>query len=607
MLHWYNNMTNDYKANLMKWLTGNYTPEAQPSEYVSQTISDFQNTNIIYDYVDSQGITSYYILSSVKSVTNSNVAILCRTSETNTTFIVICDSELNPQQLIRNYASGTAFKDIYGLGVGEDGNFFLIENTGSNIRFVMCNNITAPDTTGTYKVVLRKSYNVQNNLTNFVSVSKIVKYPNQSRYLVVGYDTNQAYNGVAISEIVVQVGLPNEYNDFTINYGGETVSYAGDIYYNVSGENITFKITGFGGGKYIEMKNSGYNVSTTGYSFTNQSLGAKAVATSMTESYVLSLKIDGTGYELFHFKNNTLNLLGTITTDSSKPVINRAYLFTISKINEVVFGIVLDDWDSNNYMVMGYTIVNDKFTTNALSESIGSTVPVKTVDIANNSYDLYTMAYTTGNYTIKSTLVYNESRYNGTAYNGLTYFKPSYAEFLSNNKIVFARGLYNFTILNDSSTAVVNIPNQYINNLQFTSSLFGETGGKLINDTTNYEKNIYENVLVNFNNAINITNDDIYKQTPSIRLNNSVLTDLDYNQAKIGYVRLMFAGGNHDIIPAITKTSDTEYEVEFNFYTGDDLNGILILSQDKQTTYDSFKIDYLLNKCYNITRKVEII
>lgn len=607
MLHWYNNMTNDYKTNLMKWLTGNYTPEAQPSEYVSQTISDFQNTNIIYDYIDNQGISDYIVLTSVKSVTNGNVAILCKITETNVGFIVICDSELNPKQLIRNYASGTAFKNILGLGVGEDGNYFLMENTGSNNRFVMLNNITAADTNGNYKVVLRKSYTVQNNLANLVSASKMVKYPNQSRYLIIGYDTESAYNSIAISEIVVQVGLPNEYNDFTINYGSNTVSYVGDIYYNVSGENISFKITGYGYNKYIEMKNSGYNVSTTGYSFTNQSLGAKAIPTSITESYVISLKFDGTGYEIFHFKNGTLNLLGTISTDSSKPVINRAYLFTIAKINDVVYGIVLDDWDSSNYMVMGYTIVNDVMTTNALSESIGSAVPVRTIDIANNSYDLYTMAYTTGNYTIKSTLVYNESRYNGTAYNGLTYFKPSYAKFFSNNKIVFARGLYNFTILNDSSTAVVNIPNQYINDLQFTSSLFGETGGKLINDTTNYEKNIYENVLVNFNNAINITNDDIYKQTPSIRLNNSVLSNLDYTQAKIGYVRIMFESGNRDIVPTITQVSDTEYTVDFTLYAGEDLNGIQILSQDKQTIYDTFKMDYILNTCYNITRKVEII
>jgi hypothetical protein len=526
--------------------------------------------------------------------------------ETNETFIVICDGELNPQQLIRNYASGTAFQNILALGVGEDGNFFLVEKTTNAVRFVMCNNITAPDTTGNYKVVLRKSYNTGGNAANLVGGSLIVKYPNQSRYLVVGYDSGDLSNTIAITEIVVQVGIPNEYNDFTINYGGETVSYAGDIYYNVSGENITFKITGFGGGKYIEMKNSGYNVSTTGYGFTNQSLGAKAVATSMTESYVLSLKFDGTGYEVFHFKNNTLNLLGTITTDSSKSVINRSYLFTISKINEVVFGIVLDDWDSNNYMVMGYTIVNDVMTTNALSESIGNTVPVRTLNIANNSYDLYTMAYTTGNYTIKSTLVYNESRYNGTAYNGLTYFKPNYAKFFSNNKIVFARGLYNFTILNDSSTAVVNIPNQYINDLQFTSSLFGETGGKLINDTTNYEKNIYENVLVNFNNAINITNDDIYKQTPSIRLNNSVLTDLDYNQAKMGWVRINFVGQTRDLPIELTRITNRRYTIDITLYAGEDINSIQILSEDKQTIYDSFKIDYELGKSYYVTRIVAI-
>ena len=601
-------MTNEYKQNLIKWLTGNYTPEEQPSEYISQSVSDFQNTNIINDYIASQGAPAAIVGASIKSKTNGNVALLCKPVDSSTyyPFIIICDSEFNPKQLIQNYSSGTAFKKILCLGVGEDGNFFLMENTGSNIRFVMLNNITAADTNGNYKVVLRKSYNTQNGLTNLIDGSLIVKYPNQSRYLVVGYDSNQT-NNIIIGEIVVQVGLPNEYNDFTINYGSLTVAYAGDIYYNVSGENISFKITGFGGGKYIEMKNSGYNVTATGYSFTNQSLAAKAIPTNLTESYIISLKFDGTGYEIFHFKNGTMNLLGTIATDSSKPVINRYYLFTIDRINEVVYGAVLGDWDSSNYMVKGYTIVDDVMTTTSLSESIGSTISSQAVGISNNSYDLYTFAYITGNYTIKSTLVYNESRYNGTGYNGINYFKPSYAKFLSDNKIVFARGLYNFTILNDSSTAVVNIPNQYINGITFNSDLFGETNKQLIHDTTNYQKNIYENVLVNFNNSINITNDDIYKQTPSIRLNNSVLTNLDYNQAKIGYVRIMFESGNRDIVPTITQVSDTEYTVDFTLYAGEQVNGILILSQDKQTIYDSFKMDYILNKCYNITRKVEIV
>jgi hypothetical protein len=162
-----------------------------------------------------------------------------------------------------------------------------------------------------------------------------------------------------------------------------------------------------------------------------------------------------------------------------------------------------------------------------------------------------------------------------------------------------------FTILNNSSTAVVNVPNQYVNDIVWETSLYGQTNGELV-QKIGFQKNIYENLLVNFNNSITITNDDIYMATPSARLNNSILSELDYNQAKMGWVRINFVGQTRDLPIELTRITNRRYTIDITLYAGEDINSIQILSEDKQTIYDSFKIDYELGKSYYVTRIVAI-
>jgi len=609
-------MTNDYKKTLMNWLTGNFetTPTQDEVKQEGQTVGE----NILTDYLqDNYTTTNCIVTKTVKSVTDGNMLCLLWDRDNSKSIIVIFDETMHPIALLTGYASGTQFKHIMGINVGEDGNYFLIENTGSAIRFVMSSNITAGDVNGNFKAVLRKSYNVGGNLPNMVVMYEIVKYPSLSKYLVVGADTDMQPTINIATEIVVNVGMANEYNDFTFDAITVQPIYK-DMYYTLDGENIKFNIVGTNSAFYTEMKNTDYNITTTVYTLTDV-IGAglvidsSVVAISLDESFIVTFTLTDKAYRVVHKSGNSFNVMLVDPSGYGTINYNMFKYMTINKINGLKYGCYIIE---NNGMYQVRTFTVDLFnmicTANTVSDRYVDTMftDVNLLTSASNSYDLYNFVYTFGSLTTNTYLVYNSNRYNGSEYYNYNWFIPDYAlmYYRTQTGIVplFARGLYNFTILNNSSTAVVNVPNQYVNDILWETSLYGQTNGELV-QKIGFQKNIYENLLVNFNNSITITNDDIYMATPSARLNNSILASLDYNQAKMGWVRINFVGQTRDLPIELTKVSNYEYTIDTTIYAGENMNSIQILSEDKQTTYDSFNIDYEIGKVYSITRTVEII
>lgn len=600
-------MTNEYKQLLGQWLTGNYTTTT-PYNEVSQN-GTVTLTNIIKQYLATNYTTTNCItLKSVKSLTNPNTLTLLYDRDNERSIMLILNETLQPIQLITTYASGTQFKNIMNINVGEDGEFFLLENIGTAIRFVMCNNITAGDVNGNYEVVLRKAYNVGGNLTNLIQAYDIVKYPNEAKYLVIGTDTDMTPQINIATEIVINVGTANEYNDFTFS-STPAIVYR-DLYYTSNGENISFKICGTSGSNYIELVNNGYAISANTYSIPSSIVyNTGAVKINNNDAYILTYNTDGT-YSMYHFNGSTISLMETMNYGDSFNSL-RAVLMNINRNAEIVYGtVIIDGSTSNTFLPRAFTIADGVFNSNLITdENINTSYLADTNLVITSSkiYDLYNIIYAFGGVTINSYVIYNSSRYNGDKYIAYNSFAPSNIVLNDiNNEVLFARGLYNLTIIDENTTAVFNIPNNYANNVEFYSKLYGATEVNLVNDQTAYEKNIYENLLINFNNSINITNDNIYMKTPAIRLNNSISQNFDYNNSKIGYIRLNYQSKIVDVVPTITQTDPLNYEVSVDFFTGEPINSIMILSNDKNTIYDTFVVECELNKVYNITRSVEI-
>ena len=69
----------------------------------------------------------------------------------------------------------------------------------------------------------------------------------------------------------------------------------------------------------------------------------------------------------------------------------------------------------------------------------------------------------------------------------------------SNNKIIFARNLYNKVINANTTISTLNIPNTNLNDITiYNQSLIGETNYVLMNNQESITKNIYENLNINF-------------------------------------------------------------------------------------------------------------
>ena len=249
-------MTSDFKDKILKWLTGNYevgsgsnvpqfsNVESRANNLETQLSNQFENgyflSNILQGNDTNNNGVGYTIIYGYYYTSNYSLS----------GFITILDEDFDIVETITKYSSGTDFGTFEIMGVGDDGNFFAIEKTsGGTKRFVMMNNIIAKLPTDThYKVILRKSYNLSGQSNNIDMFTNLIKAPEQSRYLIIGNDVNVK---VIATELVVNVGISNEWNDYTYT---ANMFVVGDLWASWSAEgNLTFKIAGFRTNDYTTL------------------------------------------------------------------------------------------------------------------------------------------------------------------------------------------------------------------------------------------------------------------------------------------------------------------------------------------------------------------
>lgn len=150
------------------------------------------------------------------------------TATTMRGFVTILDNDFDIVQTITQYSSGTYLGIFEAINVGDDGNFFGIENNNGIKRFVMLNNIIAKLPSETeYKVVLKQSYNVPDTSKLYsASVTGIIKAPGIAKYCVYGNYFENPSRKPLVTEIEVNVGSTNNWIDYT--YSGDVEFYASD-------------------------------------------------------------------------------------------------------------------------------------------------------------------------------------------------------------------------------------------------------------------------------------------------------------------------------------------------------------------------------------------
>lgn len=621
-------MTNDFKEQILNYLTGTIqeeTPQDNPTHYIEkETLINNLYTNITNEI----GSNNFSIIKVIQSKTNSNIVINCKNANNNNSFLIVTDKDFNILGYFDEFSSGVSFRMFTGFNIDENGYFYTIESDHgfqlNNKRFLMLNNIAVPNANGEYQVKIRKSYAVPNTTVLYNnSIQGLYKAIGQSIYVILNADGSA---NRYLTKLTINVGTNNDWQDNAING-----VVGNDQILSVDSEgNIFFKTINVGipSGLYT------YNISL--YTYNNGIETTEIISDTIingtdmwrTTAKFLNINEVYIGYKTANTENtNTEYIIGhldtttkTLTKVFSTPSVYSAiyndtnFLMFYRIDNEMMFKFnVITNSSTNEFnIIVGRLIGLDRQSTllasgiTPLTTNADFFVVVKTFNLYQ-----YLAQYNDNAYSTKE--IYQVNGYNGDSYINTNCLIPDISYLYSNNKLVFARTLYNKQVNGNTTISTIEIPYNYLNEISIQpKQLLGQTKMILNNDINPITKNIYETLDINFINTITMQdNDNSINLSGASKLNASATSTNNYNQTQIGYYRLNYTDGTTEdfkINPS-EYTPTNEYSGTYNFviYVAKPINNINILSNDKTTVYATLNLVLEVGKYYKINQNVEVV
>lgn len=628
-------MTNDYKEKLLKYLTGKITEGTGDDSITFQT--NGQNVNNLETYLQNN-FNDYYVTDLIQSYTNEIFVLIggyWATGSINKGFVILLDKNFNILKTFTQYESGIDIGKIYCMNVDKNGRFFMIETrlSDNKDRFVMMNNFTVLQSDDDYHFDLRTSYDIPSISYTIINYDKVLKAPEEAKYLIV---MSILYNDFEVPfcfEFVINVGSTNDWNQYL--YDNSVVGTGIDItdaWASWDSNGLSFKIAGDMEG-YAEVYNN--SNSTMTYRTITQSYPVSNFNPYRRSSIILN---DTTAYYA---------VWGYSSTDTSKCYI---YLFKINystnsldlllTINSAIpdsMGLVgklsLDfhKWQDNCLFLVSENVDGTNSTEDlSLIRIVGSQTyrhPLLTnlnlndfrVLGINNQYNLFNIILQNENTAYSYAEIYNSSNYNGIPYEAPNCLIPDSSILLDNaNNVIFARNLYNKTVLGATTTSTVQVPNTMLNDVTIgESDLVSETNVTLTEDTTDITKNVYETLNINFANSVSMRNDNdpnntILNPTGAIRLNLSSSQNGDYENAQANKIRVNYTDGTSEVIELnttiqVVEITSTEFQYDFDLQIDKNVANLQIISNDETTVYQTIDtLNLQAGKTYNILQTVEI-
>lgn len=626
-------MTEEYKQLILKWLTHSLQEETGNNiPQFSQTNSIVNNLN---DYiVDKLGSQPYYV-KYIQMDGFDNYALLGNNGGDGTSFIVILDTNMNPIQYIDEYSSGVKLQFLLDINCDDENNFFalerLTEDGTERIRFVMLNNILIQNGNSQYELNISKAYNLPTlpkTLSSYESLG-IYKVPSTSKYLFV-------LENIGIPTVVtleVKVGTSNEWivyaADSTVK--GYQLTY-NSVYYDWTDDNFNLIIPAV---SYDTVNFECYQIINSGETLTLDNSKTVELPNLPTYDFLLItssvMMINSTSYYLAYRISNEantggtdyiyLNNNGTFTEVATFEYDNETFSGELNydyfyKYNSEIFlriKISKSGTDADDY----YMCLLDG--TDFYSSPIEN-VPELTWNspfFVTKRYNLYNFYIQADNTVYNKQLIYNANSYNGQPYTSTNSLVPNSAQlFDSNNNLLFGRNLYNSSIYGNTTTATVQIPNNFLNSKQIASEqLLGQTNQVLVSANKTISKNVYEELFINFNNQINVIDNDnnlnLSMQAASNYVNQSVSNGSNYDGLFVGYAKINYQNSNQ-IVPIVFNNIDLDNltaTCSFTFMSDstNQVQSIQILSNDQSTVYATIQGNkFQLGKVYIIKQEIQI-
>lgn len=641
------NLTTEYKTQMLEWLTGNYQVEARADDlsfYETKEVDtgDFYQKIIdkLHELFGSGGSWSYLdafrMLKGQNNANNGESFTLIFGGYDGHGYIMLLDENSDIEYVITEYSSGTPFKPIKAMGVAEDGTFFMVEETSTYPRFVLLNNILAklPESQD-YEAVLRKSYTFPSNyLANFSNV--IIKAPGQSKYLISAWQISGSSSANVALELEINVGSSNNWTAYTAvagSYGGYNnvfIVYTTYAEWDSNGD-LSFKIAG------VSEKG------TTTEKYYTEYIGSSS-NTAMTKTlsiriYVSSLFGIPQPKTSIFIKNMNTTYVGLVEPQTTTDKISINYVDYDNSLLKPIYSSNVSDYQASFNSIWFYPIGNEVLL--CLTQNLSGTGYINFGRIYNNNiyyeevyttdtplmgwsayfsaskqFNLYQYLMQIRTKLIKTKEVYNSNNYNGDAYQDYNSMIPNSCILLDDNDlIVFAKNLYDRLVQGNTTTSILQIPYNYANNIILkTQQLFGETNKKLIENVSQFTKNIYEEVMLSFMNTItmhnkNNINNVINNINGAIRVNQSTMlgSNLAYNNAKLVKCRINYADNTSKVINITNSINSLTATYDFLIYIDKLMNTIDLISNDEATVYCTINAsNFEVNKYYKITQEVII-
>lgn len=639
-------MNEDTKLKQLKWITNNYNIDNYEHELTCSSVTNYSNN--LKTVLESLG--TYTIIDTVRALDINNdglpFSIIYGNYNTNYGFLIILDSNGNVIQTITEYTSGVKIGVIYTLNVAEDGYFYMIEKSveTSNKRFVMLNNIVAKLATDTeYYVKIRQSYYLPNQIKN-ATISKMVKAIGQAKYLIGGI-IPVSYNSVnydtpIVTELTINVGSDNTWVDyigspFNLPNEGSTKRNVilDDIWASWNNDIIDFIIIAHVPNiprylaKYyyynngiaflqISMSLGDHPDDITFWNNNCKILNKETAYYGITYNYEYDIGIVNNFCQIYMNENeNYLNVLYSYSSLKNISTWEYCKIKVIKLNNEIFFlngyfSLIENVIAPNGYKISysfgklredsQYYLTPIFYFEMYISPGLNIEIPTFALLNINKQFDLYNFNLLINNKVYNCYQIYNPNDYNGTPVNNaILSLKPYSSNLYNNDRIVFSRNLYNLTKNNNIITATLDIPFQYINNIEITpKSLLSYANNEMIADVNPFTKNIYEEILLNFFNTLQIVNKNnvsniTYNNNGANRLTNAFIneaTEDKYQNSMIKYYRITYEDSTfNDVELSTTNFNSTTKIGIYEFYIAvpydKKIKDIQFISKDKLTSY----------------------
>ena len=645
-------MTEDYNKNLIDYFTNKLTFTSPTTSERYEEIKEVPRSEWtsympnLWDNMRVEGV--------IKTKAGNLVAYGGYVKDNITTgFIILTDRNMKPFKYIDSFDSGTKLRYIQCMIQGDDDFFYAIDDTemsyqNTNIyntekRFIMLNNFSVP-IGDDYKVQLRKSYIFGADYQDFYCY-QMFKEPKYSHYVFCGdhatIPTSTAIRTKTI-ELKVNVGDSNEWKHWEVGTGGNE-NYPALSSFVSFDENSNVKISVF------SMLRTGYTANLFVKGYTDDNFTNNVVHTF---SYQISNEFETHQDTIFLDENNvyftidTQNLSGTqggqpyafqryvglhhynIATSQFETIYEDYY----GAYPEVIYKSKIQVYQNQGYLYIAYYKNIDSGNNTAdyyYQRYTGTWNPIQ-IGTTKNFLRTQRALYVDNDYNMVQIYVYpcnlraptwyyplikeifNPNQYNGESYVNSDFASPLYANLYSNGSLVFSRNLYNISKQNNMTTSSVEVPNTYLNGITIgKNNLISKTNFKIVEDTKNWTKNIYEVVDINFLNTINIIDEDTNTEymLGSIKVNNSITDggNTNYNNSKCIKYRINYED-NTTLVNTITwsNINDLNKRTYFVINVNKAIKNIELISADESTIYLTINGNFEVGKDYLITQKVRI-